>query len=628
MDNETTERSSQCNGIVSPCQEAPVELLGTGPTNQDLLENLEITGTEYDDILESKSTAPTVSSYHGIPAALSHEMAKFLSNDQLAKLKDLLQTHLPSPVGNPEIPVEGCPLLNVLNLDCHRLIWKRLLLNPLLGESFAIDDDQASFGLFPTILRINSQIHNEGMNILYGSNTFLIGCMPYKPYSLADWYPKSCALTRAKHLNYTYDNVLESQNSVIPAARYVQHWKILISAVVTPPYATEKELLYLCQKIYMANIQSLEVLIIPRGIERGWNDSDNYVNEDQLAIKLSPLERLRDVQQVVIRSAEFHEIPGFAFDKKLADKFIPILPDAFDELRLIDLIQGDSEVETIAEMYKSLLAYAQAFERLKTFQLSMDMNDMNEIKEMPDRGFSFEPTKDVAISDRYINPFKASSHPVERAISAAKTSMFQDKIHEFKTNRSILIQYLEPQYQTIEAAFKNLVDYIKPHNMSYGFFQYPSFIHTNEDEYEDGIASYNDIATQALVLLEDYAASFKRKLEPATKVEIRKYKSLFNTLYDDLPRERLMKLCEMAYEKQWWSQFIESYREAVNDMDSQYLAIRQARKKLYAWDLQATVREVDVKAMLSDEVINWDVCEPDLESMRRGADTALMEGMK
>ncbi|KAK6601413.1 hypothetical protein H4I96_06754 [Botrytis cinerea] len=587
MDNETTERSSQCNGIVSPCQEAPVELLGTGPTNQDLLENFEI----------------TVSSYHGIPAALSHEMAKFLSNDQLAKLKDLLQTHLPSPVGNPEIPVEGCPLLNVLNLDCRRLIWKRLLLNPLLGESFAIDDDQASFGLFPTILRINSQIHNEGMNILYGSNTFLIGCMPYKPYSLADWYPKSCALTRAKHLNYTYDNVLESQNSVIPAARYVQHWKILISAVVTPPYATEKELL-------------------------GWNESDNYVNEDQLAIKLSPLERLRDVQQVVIRSAEFHEIPGFAFDKKLADKFIPILPDAFDELRLIDLIQGDSEVETIAEMYKSLLAYAQAFERLKTFQLSMDMNDMNDIKEMPDRGYSFEPTKDVATSDRYINPFKASSHPVERAISAAKTSMFQDKIHEFKTNRSILIQYLEPQYQTIEAAFKNLVDYIKPHNMSYGFFQYPSFIHTNEDEYEDGIASYNDIATQALVLLEDYAASFKRKLEPATKVEIRKYKSLFNTLYDDLPRERLMKLCEMAYEKQWWSQFIESYREAVNDMDSQYLAIRQARKKLYAWDLQATVREVDVKAMLSDEVINWDVCEPDLESMRRGADTALMEGMK
>ncbi|ESZ93172.1 hypothetical protein SBOR_6451 [Sclerotinia borealis F-4128] len=105
---------------------------------------------------------------------------------------------------------------------------------------------------------------------------------------------------------------------------------------------------------------------------------------------------------------------------------------------------------------------------------------------------------------------------------------------------------------------------------------------------------------------------FRMVLELATKIAIRKQKLLFTTRYEALPREQAMKLCEMAYEKQWWNRFVHYYKEAVDDMDTQYLAIRDARKKLYAWGLASTVREVDVKPMLCDEMVDWDVWEPDL----------------
>ncbi|KAF7897192.1 hypothetical protein EAF00_005420 [Botryotinia globosa] len=606
MNTEMNEDSVQPDGTMTPYQEAPCELPITNPTEQDIFANLETTDTEDDTALEANDKALSVSSYYGIPAALSYEMTKFLSKDQLAKMKDLLQAHLRPPVDNPEIPVKGCPLLNSLNLDCRRLIWKLLLLNPLLGERFVIEGNQASFGLFPAILGVNRQIYNEAADILYGSNKFLIGCIPFDSYFWHSYSRQLCALARPQYLDRTReDGEVENDKSIIPAARYVQHWKILISAIAFQPGAMEK-LLRLCHNIYMGNIQSLEVLIIPRGIEMGWNDSDNYGDEHELAITLSPLKRFRNIQKFIIRPAEIHEIPWGAFDEEPAHKFIPILPNPVDEVELGGMIQGDSEVETIEEMYTSLRNYAQPFERLEDYKSAMDVSHTrNELEPT----YSFEVSSNIALSGQNINPFKASCHPVERALSAAKTSMLQDEMDQFKINRSLLIQYLEPEYQSIEAASKNLVDFIKIHKVASGFFLNPLYIDMDKNHHET--TSINDIATQALVLLEDYYASFKRKLEPATKIEIRKYKLLFNSFYEDLPRERLMKLCDMAYEKQWWLQFVKYFQEAVNDMDAQYISIRQARKKLYAWDLQATVREVDVKPMLSDEIINWNVHEPD-----------------
>ncbi|TEY53577.1 hypothetical protein BOTCAL_0244g00050 [Botryotinia calthae] len=611
MDTETTEERSQSDGSARPYQEAPGELPGTDSTNQDLLANLEITGTEYDDVLEGNSTALSVSSYHGIPAALSHRMAEFLSSDQLAKMKNLLQMHLLSPVGNPEIPGEGCPLLYVLNLDCRRLIWKCLLLNPLLGESFAIDDDQDSFGLFPTILRLNRQIYDEGIDILYGCNKFMVQCPPQSSHDPEYDHFTLCALTRYEQIDLAYRGVKEDYD-IIPAAKYVRHWKIVLSATVPDPHINNG-LLLLCRNICTANIQSTEVLIIPRGIERSWHSSETYSDERQLAQTLAPLERLKNIGRFIIRAAEFDEIPKVALSdrEELAIEFTPILPDPVDEVRLITLIEGNSDVKIIEGMYMNLLAYVQNFERIEEFRLDMRRVNADDMDEMIEKNilqpFELENSDfDVCeIGTEYFtssNPFTSSSHPVESALRAAKFAMVENNLEKFEIHRTKLIHYLEPQYQAIEAASRDLVDFIKNEKRPDGLF----------DHRKDYHAKCLDEATEAMVLLEDYASSIARRLERETRVTIRKQKLLFDSRYDALPREQLLKSCEMAYEKQWWSRLVNTYRETVDDMDTQYLAIREARKKLYAWDLKSTVHETASTPMVLDRPIDWYTYEPDM----------------
>ncbi|KAB8296963.1 hypothetical protein EYC80_002369 [Monilinia laxa] len=330
----------------------------------------------------------------------------------------------------------------------------------------------------------------------------------------------------------------------------------------------------------MANILSLEILIIPRGVEQNWGSDENYGDESQLAITLYPLERLRNIPRFKIRPAEFHEIPKFAFSsgESLAVEFTPILPDPVDEVRLVTLIEGDSEVERIDKMYNFLLKYKYEMGP-NTFKLS-------------------EPsTHDWTAS----NPFESSRHPVETTLRAAKFAMMEDSMDVFKATRATIIRYLEPQYQNIKIASKNVAGFIKEQKIKGGLFE-PNRYHL------DCI----DVATEAMVLLEDYEATFYRQLEPATKIAIRKQKQLLITRYEALPREKLIKQCEIAYEKQWWERFIDCFKEAINEMDTQYLAIREARKKLYASDLKSTFREVDVEPMLCDEMIDWNAYEIDM----------------
>lgn len=295
--------------------------------------------------------------------ALSDQLSQMLTGNQMTGVAKLIHSHLPTTVGNPEIPVDGCPLLELIPIECRKQIWECLLYNPLLGESYAGDDYRAAFNLSPAILRVNKQTYNEGMDILYGRNRFLVQCTPYSStcYRFA-----ICALTRYQELENT-STAAEGNEKIIPAAKYVQHWSIVLSATVQGPPHTGNDLALLCRNIYMASIQSIEVLIIPRGIESGWDSADKYGDETQLALTLKPLERLRNIPRVTIRAAEFDEIPidVMSDDEELADEFTPIFPNPVDEVRLITLIQGNSDVEIIEEMYKNLLTYAQTFERIE-----------------------------------------------------------------------------------------------------------------------------------------------------------------------------------------------------------------------------------------------------------------------
>ncbi|KAI9646030.1 hypothetical protein NHQ30_005468 [Ciborinia camelliae] len=598
MNYETTQNSANTSRSATPDQETVGKLFTTSRHEQNQSTGIE-TGFESDGVSEyaSQQTDLRPSSdllLHGIPAALSNEISELLTEDQLVSMQSLFRAHLTSSVRNSKIPTKRCHLLKTMPIECRKQIWEYLLYNPLLGECFATDNKRAKFGLFPTVLRVNKQIYNEGMDILYGCNTFLVDCTPHRIFHFAKGSVNFCALTRYQLLGRV-DRSTRCEYGIIPAAKYVQHWKVVLSAI-EPNTNRDKGLLSFSRNTYMANIKSLEVLIVPRGIEPGWNVEDIYGDENQLTVTLSPLERLRNVKRFTIRQAEFHEIPQIAYirENKFADELIPILPSPVDQVRLVTLIEGNSKVEIVEEMYKSLLTYAQTFERIKNFKVDMDI-DSEEIE----HGIMYEDSTRFPLW----NPFKWTKHPVEATLSAAKVSMMKNKMEELKHNRSVLLRYLEPHYQSIEAASRNLVDFIKLHKQKGGLLD------PNAASFTDSLDS---VIAEPMVLLEDYAASFTRKLEPPTKIAIRRQKLALNICYESLPREKFMKLCETAYEKGWWGSFMNNFKEVVDDMDTQYLAIREARKKLYAWDLDSTVREIDIKPMLCDEMINWDVCEADM----------------
>ncbi|TGO31914.1 hypothetical protein BHYA_0382g00070 [Botrytis hyacinthi] len=549
------------------------------------------------------------SSLCGILAALSNQLSQMLPGDQLIDVQKLIQAHLPTAVGNPAIPVDGCPLLEVIPIECRKQIWECLLYNPLLGEAFATYDYGVAFELSPAVLRVNKQTYNEGMDVLYGRNRFLVQCIPYSPnyfrFAL-------CALTRYQQLDH-FSTAVELDEIIISAAKHVQHWKIVLRATLQGPPHAWNGLASVCRNIYMASIQSIEVLIIPRGIESGWDSADTPGDESQLALALKPLERLRNIQRVTIRAAEFDEIPKDTMgdDEELADKFTPILPNPVDEVRLVTLIQGHSDVEIIEEMYQNLLTYAQTFERIEEFKLDMKRLNVENWYQMSEELIdqpleaersSFDVSETTTDFFTSSNPFMSSSHPVESTLYAAKIAMKEDNVEGFKLHRTTLIRYLEPQYEAIEAASKDLVDFIKNEKRVNGFFE-PGECHRSR---------CLDTANEAMVLLEDYASSFARRLERRTRLAIRKQKLLFKSRYDALPREQSLRSCEMSYEKQWWNRFVDYYKKAVDDIDTQFLVIREARKKLYAWDLQSTIRETAFMPRALDEMISWETYEPDM----------------
>ncbi|KAF7901754.1 uncharacterized protein EAF01_007053 [Botrytis porri] len=445
--------------------------------------------TRSDSVTTDVTVHTTASSLHGILAALSIQLSQIPSGDQLIRVQELIQTHLPTTVGNPAMPIDGCPLLELIPIECRKEIWEYLLYNPLLSESYAADGYGVEFELSPAILRVNKQTYNEGIDILYGRNRFLVQCIPQRSFNFGTDYLALSALTRYQ----LFDRVNTSAEEDFNGGSCVGNG-----------------LASLCRNIYMANIQSIDVLIIPRGIERDWGSAETYVDESQLALTFKPLERLRNIQQFTIRAAEFHEIPmdRLSDEAELADEFTPILPDPVDE----------------------------------------------------------------------------------------------DDMERFKLHRTTLIQYLEPHYEAIEAASIDLVDLIKSEKRPDGFFDHEQYYRCD----------CVDTATEAMLLLEDYASSFARRLERGTRLAIRKQKLLFDSRYDALPREQLLRSCEMAYEKQWWNRFVDNYKKAVNDMDTQYLAIREARRELYAWDLPSTVRETAFMPSVLDGMIGWDTYEPDM----------------
>lgn len=148
--------------------------------------------------------------------------------------------------------------------------------------------------------------------------------------------------------------------------------------------------------------------------------------------------------------------------------------------------------------------------------------------------------------------------------------------------RSNAIKFLEPQYQKIHKAANDLIEFVKEHK-KHGELLDPAGLSSQ---------SSRDKQDEALILLQNYRKSFERELTQTTELKFLKQvqnprgsdiakgngTGLTNSISLYLDREVPLQSCIYAYENQDEEGFVKHFRSAVDDMDSQYIQMRNARK--------------------------------------------------
>jgi len=381
-----------------------------------------------------------------------------------------------------------CPLLDTLPLEIRRQIYRNLLVNPIVGTKESVIDNfgaYTKYGLAPEILVTCRQINEEATSILYGSTPFFIECTQYPP-DADDQYPTcyccscgKCNCSCQSERSFVYDTQIRGhlncspltrhwnkygvRNSFmtleqLPAFQKVRNWKVVTSTNRCDGYERyypSWDLRQFCQAIYSSAPKSIQILLVPPT-----ENMQQHLYQDYTECTLFPLRYLRNVGSLNISAASPRDVtdpgsadPEFTFN----DGDLPS-PELSKELQLV--ATGTSPVELMFQMQRSLVRYAQSFERFEPFQLHMEIPLSMEIHE------SFGPEHDekyrlsIEIWNYYRNT-ELPVHPVEEALSQSILAAGSDNMTEFKEQRTIVVEYLEPQYRQIVIFAGNINGFIK-----------------------------------------------------------------------------------------------------------------------------------------------------------------------
>lgn len=330
---------------------------------------------------------------------------------------------------------------------------------------------------------------------------------------------------------------------------------------------------------------------------------------------LRPLELIRNVPKVLFRTAELAEVPDFVFgdDWKctpLVTKAI-LSPLAYRKY-LVDLIQGNDEVELPFKMLYVLENYAKTFERDEQFKRDMCISE-DIYPQMTPQDISRlrqNPFWDGSFHERgIVHPFESG---IQRARKFSKNLYRNhgiDSMMLFKKERLKVLEFLERQFGRIRAASDAIVEFVKLQKRQNGnAILSPSIIHTSFN-----LVDY----MEALILMEEYAEAFSRELTLSTKRAMRIRKGTIEYRYESMTRERAMKKCEVALRFSDRFLFNQNFQIAINDMEGQYREILEAREKLYSGDLSSTIPDIKIQTLLPIELwqIDWQLPEPEVTAL-------------
>ncbi|QSZ35540.1 hypothetical protein DSL72_008410 [Monilinia vaccinii-corymbosi] len=533
----------------------------------------------------------------GVPRSINEKLFHILSPDQIAAIQTMVQCQ-------PRVRNSARPFLDEFPIEVRRKIYSNLLVNPRLGDGFLATfdrdyDKKIDYGLSPALLRVSKQLYEETMEILYGENYFFIECYrdDVKSWNYWDWSgPRIHVSPLTRHQNATPHEHGTAPLTLydIQAIKHVRHWKAVVGTLSYNPFRFNDATLLttFCRSLLLHPPRSLEILILPKRME----DPVHIDLDDLDKGILRPLLTLHKDVRISFRTAG----SGESVDGTEGDH-VPFLPSRGTIQQISERnVKNGTYNEHLGLEYKSLLKYAQSFERIDSFKDNMaHPNTFNPKEVYPE------------------NPYKCTgqSHPVEKWLQKASEKSGQEEldVEGFKTIRRNIVQYLEPQYQRISSAGSALNRFIKKNKQKNGILEpHPRGTFESWPWDERLWESY----AEAMLLLEAYIASFDRDAPYHVRIIIRKMGKEYRELVGTLPRNVIFRTICRNYDDSIRipdQRFVADFRKVVDDCTTQWLEIRHARKRLFQWDHPDVVPEINLELASCDEMVNWDVCEPNLE---------------
>ena len=379
------------------------------------------------------------------------------------------------------------------------------------------------YGLSPAILSTCRQIF-EASSVLYRSNTFIV--------ELVDNHGWSYLPIARQYMRGRTRGCFSSFRE-IPIAKKIKHWKVILSTYrldwMSLPHKTVLDFL---DAICLTPPSSIEILLLPR--KRDLSEGDKVLPWSQVTKSdyrlrdiLEPFRILRNVESFkvgVVEADGINLIEGpwtWLYHDSLPIVTQSIPPKLWKSLK--ELVQGDTPVERLRFMNESLLAYAQFFERSETYRREMRM-DFGVTKSERLRRENQPNIWDAAKT--FNSPFKQYSlHPVEDALELACIASEEEDPQSFKTQRKIVLEYLEPQYRRIITTATILTEFIKAEKTNLGLFDAN---HHSPNSWEVEQQRF----AEAVLLIEDFAKAFNRDMPYETRVNIRIRQREFDLSYE------------------------------------------------------------------------------------------------
>ncbi|KAB8296966.1 hypothetical protein EYC80_002372 [Monilinia laxa] len=542
---------------------------------------------------------------------------------------------------------------------------KYLLTNPILGTCGSVNRvkepgakyaTSPKYDLHPAVLRVCKLMYAEGRQMLYERNVFFMDCtnwmyrnellrdrMPYAytPMDEKDEFPITTALNVTPLTRYSeHHNVgptdedwvwLGSQcfseqptlsRLVGPQANYARKWKVIVNGDTgtCSRKFDRPALAQFCHAVHQRSELSLSFLIFvdttPEMLRQDLGLFDRRLTFDKI---FSSPKVLRKVNKVEFREAhcssgargqqedDAKELLGY-INKKFPCRVVDVSATTITTQKLekeySSLMKGSSQlIDPIHLMCDAFVEYAQTFERILHIRQNMDIST---------------DTHKLLFPENTSNLFKRPRHTIENLLRDARAAALFDKMNKFKAIRKQVLKEFEKQYKKINQSSAKLYNLIKKDRIFRGILlmggNFDNGIYTcqgrtlNLNKNTPVKLNWQRKLTQGLLLLEDYLASFLRdmtNLPLKLRIEYRLHEGTYS--YPVLPREQLMRQIRNAYVAWDYNSFLQYFKEAVDDMDSQWREIREAKKNVFRWDSGRTLRGFDVEDV---EAIVWDEIEP------------------